>query len=169
MAWGLLALPTELASARAIGGQLAFRALGGIISGQGAFWQDNGQLAPAVELAGSWQWQGQALSVSVAMVDPAFSPILSSLSGQAEVDLLAEKASPFSTGSVGVAASWGRQLGKALFQLHGTARKVEAAWQENLGAALYLPQKSGEFSLSLDLVAARSVAARARVGWEISF
>lgn len=169
LAWGLVALPDEFGTARGAGGQLAFRALGGITSGQGAVWQDKGYLAPAVELSGNWQWEDQALALSVAMVDPAFTPILSTLSGQAEVDLLADRSSPFSTGSMGIAASWGRQLGKVLVELHGTCRKLEQGWQENLGVALYLPQESREFSLSVDLLSAACTTARAKVGWEISF
>ena len=169
LAWSLVALPTEFGSARALGGQLAIGAFGGIISGQGALFENQGKVAPAVELTGSWQWQDRGLSVAVAMVDPQFTPILSSLSGQDAKALLAEEALPFSTGSVGLAASYGRQLGRIVVEVHGAARKVGPSVQENLGAALYLPQSGGELSLSVDLICAEALAGRAKVGWQISF
>jgi hypothetical protein len=169
LAWNLLAVPDEFGSARALGGKASFGALGGVISGEAAVWQGDGKAAPAFMLSGNWQWKSSAFSLAVAMADPKFAPILSSLSGQAPDQLLSQQALPFTTGSGGLAASWGRRLGNVVLELHGAARKVEDAWQQNLGAALYLPQSGGEFSLALDFLKAESKAARLKAGWEISF
>jgi hypothetical protein len=166
LAWEILAVPDEFGAARALGGQVAFPAFGGIIQSQGALWQDQGKAAPALEVSGSWQWQRSALTLAVAVVDPEFAPILSNLGGREAAQLLSETALPFTTGSVGLAASWGRQLEKFVLEVHTKARKIEESWQKNLGAALYLPHG---FSLAWDLLAAESLSTRLKAGWNISF
>lgn len=169
LAWSLVALPTEFGKAKALGGQVAFEALGGVVSGEGALYYQGKKIAPALKVAYSQQREESIFSLAAATVDPAFTPILSSLGSQRPEALLAEEALPFATGSTGLAASYSRQLGQKVLELHGALRILEAGVQETLGAALYLPQCGGELSLAFDLLSAENLAARAKVGWQISF